>query len=172
MAANTAYIGTIWNVYFDGAGKVGTCVSFKIPKLEIKTKEVDCGGMGGPIDVPMGKHEKLEGSFVMLGLNPQMFALLKGKLSTRTDVELRQVVEKAGEEVELGHVIIMRALIKSIDEREVKSGEVVDTAVKFTAITYDETLDGQELYSIDMENIKRSVEGRDVLAFARSFLGA
>lgn len=74
MSEMPGYILRACNIFADRASKIGQASEITLPVLEEKLEELRNCGMVMPIAVPMG-YEKLEGSFKMTAVDPQVTSL-------------------------------------------------------------------------------------------------
>lgn len=160
-----------FTVFVDGFGYLGRLNSGQLPKLTIKTEEHRDGGMDAPVELDMGQ-EKMEASYEFDEYDPKLLTLW-GLLDGST----KSLTLRGSMENEQGDTIAivgeLRGIVKESDPGDWKAGSTKDAKLKLTHAVryYHLTVDGQEVYEIDAENLIRSVGGVDQLAARRQALG-
>ncbi len=158
-----------FNLFVDGKGHAGKADEVTLPKLALKTDEIKAGGMDAPVDVEVGM-EKLEPSFSIIGSDPATLALWGVSNGANTPLRF-----KGAQKDNTGKVsaidVEMRGLIKEVDMGNWKAGEKSIQKFTMNCNYYKFTQDGKVIYEIDILNMIRKINGKDVLAEERKALG-
>lgn len=157
-------------VFVDGRGYAGVASAIEVPKVEQVMRDYSAGGMGGNIEVPMGRLEKLTATVTFQGFAPELythFGIVEGALVPFT---VRGSAED-GNGTTHSHVVKMRGLIKKIDESEWKDGEEVPLKLDLSLRYYKRQRDGVDLIEADPVNMIFRVAGVDQLAAHRANIG-
>ena len=169
-AINTPRVLQGYNLFCDGrgyAGKIGEC---NLPKLTIKTEELQPGGYDAPVEVDCGM-EKLETDFTIMdydadtlkkfgvGHNNQVAVTLRGSLANGDGTVVPVVVNFNGMWRELE------------TPKFTKPGGKLEQKITMALTYYKLTIDGEVIYEIDVPNMVRIIGGTDSLAAARAAIG-
>lgn len=106
-------------VFVDGRGYAGLASAIEVPKVEQVMRDYSAGGMGGGIEVPMGRLEKLTATITFQGFAPELythFGIAEGAVLPFT---VRGSAED-GNGTTHSHVVKMRGLIKKDRRRRVE----------------------------------------------------
>lgn len=155
-----------FDLYVDGRGHAGRIEDIKLPDIELDTDEFRAGGMDAAVDVDRGM-KKLEGSFKLAGVNPEISKLF-GKNSI--GVTARGSFEDDDGTV-VAMVVDMRVRIRAISRDNWSAGERPAQEYSYTASYYKETVGGATVFEIDIANQTRIIGGTDQLAGRRKALG-
>lgn len=158
-----------FNAFVDGRGMAGKCEEFNPPKLTLKTEEHRAGGLDAPVEIDQGM-EKLESDFTLSGHDREtigLFGLAPGNL--------KQVTLRGGLQSEDGTVtpVIhnLTGMVKSVETGAFKAGEKSTLKISMALRYYKHTHGGTVVHEIDVENMKRIVNGVDQLAAMRAAIG-
>ena len=157
------------SLFVDGRGYAGKVDSFTPPKLTVKTEEHRAGGMDAPIEVDMGM-EKLEAGLTLSGVDKdalKLFGLTTGSFAPMT---LRGASQGDTGEVEAA-AIHMRGQVKEVDWGDWEPGAKAPVKLMVALRYYKLEVAGETVHEIDVENMKRIVDGVDQLAELRAALG-
>ncbi len=157
------------NLFSDGHGYAHMLEEVTLPVIKIKTEEVRLGGMDSPMDMDVGM-EKLTLSYTLAGFDPdtqKQIGLLEGQ-------SVRQTLKGATEDRD-GTVhseeIGLIGKVTEIDSGSWKPGEKVQMKVTISLTYYSRDRDGERLHEIDVENMKRIINGKDQLESVRKAIG-
>ena len=157
------------SLFIDGKGYVANVEEFDPPKLAIKTEEHRAGGMDVPLEIDMGM-EKLEATVSLSNADRdalKMFGLAPGALVPLT--------LRGSQEDELGDaepvVHTLRGPLKEVDWGTWKPGEKAPCKLMVALRYYKLEIGGETLHEIDVENMKRVINGVDQLEKRRAALG-
>ena len=158
------------NLYVDGNGYAGAIEEITLPKVAAKTEEFRAGGMDAPIDVEVGM-EKLETQFTLRKFDKDVLKQFGIKNSGKLVATIRGSFcsEENGEEFPV--VINLKGLITEIDFGNWKSGENAMLKVAMSLRSYKLTVDGEEVYEIDIPAMIKKVNGVDEMSETRSNIG-
>jgi P2 family phage contractile tail tube protein len=157
-----------FNLFVDGRGYAGRVDEVTEPKLSIKKEEFRGGGMDAPVDIDMGM-EKIELQFTLVEHDPaiyRQFGLVDGNA---VRVSLRQAL--ADDAGVTPKVITAQGMMTEIDGGGSKSGDKGSLKVSIACRYYKLQVAGQTVVEIDVENMKRIINGTDQLAAHRAALG-
>lgn len=158
------------NLHIDGEGFAGRIGELTLPKIAPKVMEYIAGGMGGPIDIPMGTLEKMEAEFTLKGANADVLALLGIRPGLEKPFSVRGVtVDSSG--VQKPVKVDMRATVRDIDFGAWKPGEETTTKISVTVNRYEYQRDGQQLILHDVLTRELIINGTDQTADMRAALG-
>ena len=156
-----------FQVFIDGVGYAGKVEEGAPPPIELRTEEVDNGGLAGTVDVFMGQVAKMEFEITLSEINPDV-----SKLIGRSDVPIAFRGAIGNETSGITTVLIdTRCLVKKSEIGAFKAGEKGTQKFTLTANYYKETIDGTETVEIDVQNMLFKSGGVDHMADIRSALG-
>jgi P2 family phage contractile tail tube protein len=160
---------TGFNAFVDGVGYAGKIMELQLPKLSIKTEEFRSGGMDAPVELDMGM-EKLECSFTLedftpdairhfgLGHNQPVSMTFRGSLGL-------------GDGLAVPAIIRCQGMIKELDNGAWKPGEKLQQKFSVALKYYSYSQAGEVIHEIDVENMVRIINGRDMMAATRMIIG-
>ena len=157
-----------FNLFVDGRGYAGKADEVTPPKLTIKTEDFRGGGMDVPAAVDMGM-EKLEGSFSIVEYDPEVlkqFGLVSGN---QVQVTLRGAL--VDDKTTTPMTISLRGMFTDVDMGNFKAGDLATLKCSIACRYYSLDIGGQKVIEIDVDNMVRNINGKDVLADIRSALG-
>ena len=154
-----------FTAFVDGEGYAGEVEQGTLPVIDFVTEEMSGGGLGGTVDVVVGKLAKLETTLQCKGLNPTF---------------LGQVGKPDGQITLRGHlsdndrsgpaVAEMRGLFKRSTPGAMgadnQQAELMGTLTYYRLEIY-----GEEIYDIDIINKRCVIRGEDRWAEYRESLG-
>ena len=158
-----------FQAFVEGRGYAGKVDELTPPKLGLKTEEVRAGGMDAPEDVDMGM-EKLTTDFTMMGYEKEVIARFGLAPGTQTQIVFRGAIQDETGTVE-ACVINATGKVTSIERGAWKAGEKSTVKVSMTLGYYKETIGGLVVTEIDVENMKRIINGVDQIAAIRAAIG-
>ena len=157
------------SVFFDGVGYAGKFDSFDPPKLSLNTEAFRPGGTDMPQEIDMGM-EKMECKLATS--NADIEALKRFGLANGADtaLTLRGAQKGRGTAVEaVEHHC--RGLVKEVDWGTWEPGKKAPCSFMVTLSYYKCVIGGEVTAEIDVENMKRIIDGVDQLAALREALG-
>lgn len=157
------------SLFIDGRGYAGNVEEFEPPKLALKIEEHRAGGMDAPLEIDMGM-EALMATATLSNADRdalKLFGLAPGNLVPMT--------MRGSQETETGEAeavaISLRGTIKEVDPGTWKPGEKAPCKLTMSLRYYKLEVDGEIVHEIDVENMKRVINGVDQLAARRQALG-
>lgn len=157
------------NLFVDGHGLAGEIQDFNAPALELMMEEFRAGGMNAPLDIEMGMS-KLTASFNLISYKRQVLALFGVAAGQTVPFTARELLESQ-DGTKTGVVHTMRGKISKMDPGTSKPGQLEPLNFELTLQYYKLEHGGQVIHEIDVVNMKRIVNGVDVLAADRAALG-
>lgn len=160
---------TQFNLFADGVGKAGIVEEVTLPKVVAATEEFQGGGMASPVDLLTGSLEKMDADFTIKGIDAQtlkMFGIAEGRDAPLT---FRGAIQgEAGQTKAM--TISMRGVLKEVDLGAIK---VKENTTKYSVnLRYFKlTLDGEEIYDIDVVANRVVIAGVDQAEQVRAALG-
>ncbi|TPK15159.1 phage major tail tube protein [Mesorhizobium sp. B2-5-9] len=140
---------TLWA---DRQSKLGQIGDITLPVPQQKMEEMRNGGMAMPFEVSLG-YEKLEASFKMPGLDPQVLKLFGLKPGTETPFMVTgATVDEDG--TEHSAVATIRGLIKQADHGNWKPGDMAENDYQVAIRYYKLEIDGDEIIEADGFDVK------------------
>jgi P2 family phage contractile tail tube protein len=124
--------------------------------------------MDVPAAVDMGM-EKLEGSFSIVEYDPEVlkqFGLVSGN---QVQVTLRGAL--VDDKTTTPMTISLRGMFTEVDMGNFKAGDLATLKCSIACRYYSLDIGGQKVIEIDVDNMVRNINGKDVLADIRSALG-
>ncbi|RRJ96867.1 phage major tail tube protein [Opitutaceae bacterium TAV4] len=154
-----------FNLFVESVGYAGNIDELQLPNLSLKTEDYRAAGMDASIDIDMGM-EKLEASGTLSKIDEGVLAAF-GK---DTNLTARGALQSLGGTVTPVEVK-MTGLVKTQEHSAWKAGD--KATLKFTVALsyYKYTQGGRVIHEIDVQNMKRIINGVDQLAEQRSALG-
>jgi len=113
--------------------------------------------------------EKLEGSFSIVEYDPEVlkqFGLVSGN---QVQVTLRGAL--VDDKTTTPMTISLRGMFTEVDMGNFKAGDLATLKCSIACRYYSLDIGGQKVIEIDVDNMVRNINGKDVLADIRSALG-
>lgn len=155
-------------VSVDGRGYAGAVDEITLPTLSIVTEDHRAGGMDSAVQIDLGM-ETMEASIVLSDYNEDVIGGF-GMLGAGVPLTVRGAIQRQGENAQ-GVVVKMLGSLKSRDTGTWTPGSKQKTTLVYSVKKYSETINGQEVVNIDVENMVRIIDGVDHLASQRAALG-
>lgn len=157
-------------VFVDGFGQFGLASEVETPKLVEKTEDLDNGGLGGTIKVPMKYLEAMEMTFTFSAIQPYVL-----KQAFPADVSGTPLTLRAADQASDGKVnqivISTFGAFREVEMGNMQVSKVLATKMKFFATAYKLTKAGDEIYDIDLSAMIWKVNGKDLMAEIRQAIG-
>lgn len=157
------------NLFVDGRGYAGTVEEVNLPKLTVATEEHRGGGMDAPAEIDMGL-EKLECDWSCAAIDAEMLKAWGVAPGNAIPATFRGALESEDGTVKAVEVRV-RGAVKEVDWGAWKPGEKAPLKCMMAVRYYKLTHDGSVIHEIDVDNMKRIVNGTDRLAEQRAALG-
>ena len=171
MALRKALFGL--SVYVNGIDYVGVCESFSPPEVTLEVIESNMPGHAGPIDIPTGRLEGLEASFVMADSIPELEALVGNPASPDTPVLFVGVTTDGTENRALEYELTglwKKQVMGEVGGGGAGGGDAGKCTYTISPRILTHRVDGAEVRHIDLEQAIHRIGGADVLADLRSAL--
>ena len=157
------------SLFIDGKGYVANVEEFEPPALAVKTEEHRAGGMDMPVEIDMGM-EKMEATVSLSNADRDALRLFGLAPGNWTPMTLRGSQEGDDGAVEpVAHSL--RGQIKNVEWGTWKGGEKAPCKLMLALRYYKLEIDGDIVIEIDVENMKRVINGVDQLEERRRALG-
>ena len=152
----------------------GRVEEVSLPKLSIKTQELETGGMDIPVELDMGM-QKLDATLTLCEYDSaviKQFGLTQfDPTSPISKVKLLGAVDD--ETGTLQQVkIVLEGLYTEVDMGSWKANEKQTLTVNMNVRRYELAIDGEQLVFIDTINMIRSIGGVDQLSNMRSTISS
>jgi hypothetical protein len=158
-----------FNIFVDGQGMAGESKDFNAPALALTTEDVRAGGMDLPVAIEMGM-EKLTASFSLISYKRQALALFGVAVGQVVPFVVRELLQSQ-DGTKTGVVHTMRGKINKMDPGTSEPGKLEPLKFELDLNYYKLEHGGVVIHEIDAINMKRIVNGTDVLADNRAILG-
>lgn len=158
-----------FNLFVDGRGFAGVIDELELPELSINTVEHRAGGMDGTIEIDMGQ-EAMEANFTLAEYDPETLALWGLSDGNAVQLTARGAMQRDGEEV-IPVKVNFRGHVKVLGQGTWTAGEKVGPEFTVGVRYYKHEVNGTVIIEIDVENMKRIVNGKDQLEGIRNAIG-
>ena len=159
-----------FSLFVEGEGYAGRCTEITLPTLGIQMEEYRAGGLDATVEIDMGM-ETLEGSFVLAEYNEDIIGRFGLMDQGATEVKARGALMRNGDEDAVAVVCEMRGGIKNFDPGSMEAGAVTEASFTMAIRYYKLTIAGDDVIEIDVENMKRIINGEDQLSSIREAMG-
>lgn len=158
-----------FNCYLDGTSYAGLASEVQLPELSVNTADYRGGGMDAPEAVDMGM-EALSATVTLAEYNQQMLKAF-GVIDHRAvNLQFRGAIQREGEDA-VPVIAEMTGRFTAHNPNAWESGSNAPVAGTFRCSYYKLTVDGETIYEIDVENMKRIIGGEDQMASIRGAIG-
>jgi len=152
--------------FVDGRNYAGQCNQVTLPELNIQTEEMRAGGMDAPIEMDMGM-EAMRASLQFMTVPAEALKLLGQR---DVPLTLRGALTSYDGTVK-GATAELRGRFVGNNPGDWQAGSQANFTATFAAHYYKLTIEGEEIYEIDIERMVRRINGEDQLADVRDRLG-
>lgn len=156
---------THFTLFINGRDKAGTIKTINLPELSEVEEDYKSGGMDTPIPVDTAGTEALVAEFVLSDYDPQVLGLF-GKYA---ELEARGV-QKFQSGISAVVVKMNGKVSKSTPGPWEAGNAEVGMTIRVKCTYYMLEIDGKTYHEIDPINMKRIIDGEDMLALARAIL--
>lgn len=164
---------TAGTAYLDGNSLLGKLETFGMPEITVKVAEYIAAGMIAPFDLPVG-FEKMEATAKFKSIFPDEFAKLYD-IFTPVELQVRSPREiwQNNKVIRTESVLTaMTALPKKLPiKHEIGQGKRTEHECTFNVYRIKQSVDGRELFELDVMNNIFRVNGVDRLADWRAAQG-
>ena len=159
-----------FNVLLEGTSFAGIATEVTLPKLTIMEDEHRGGGHDAPVMIDRGM-EKLELSFTMAEQHAAIFKRFGLRDGQGTSIVFRGA--KVDDRTVESYVVEARGRLNLADPGSISSGNNAKNELKAgMSLRYIKiSMKGATLVEIDVDNMKRVIDGSDQLAEIRDALG-
>jgi len=158
------------NLFAVGKGYAGKVDEINLPKLTIKMDEYRAGGMDAPTEIDMGM-EKLESDFTLGEFDADVLKLFGIQVGAAQSFRVMASIMNPTTGAAVPVVVMLRGRVKESDMGTWKPGEAAKLKITLAVNYYKYTQAGTDLVEIDVEGMKRVINGVDQLAQTRTNLG-
>ncbi len=152
-----------FNLFIKDKGYAGRVADVTLPKLTLKTDDLNAGGMDIPIALDMGM-EKMDCSMTLHEYTPDVIKLFGLGKTNPVDAVLKGALDD--EETVTKIEIELRGMWTEVDMGQ-WSGDKQSLGLSMALRYYKLTIGGEVLVEIDAANMVRSINSVDQLAKAR-----
>lgn len=158
-----------FNVFVDGRGLIGQTEEYSPPDLTLQTETFRGGGQDAPSSIDMGMEE-METSFTLIAYDEKVLALFGVGNGAQVPLKIRGALQSNDNTVRpVEHT--MTGLITQISRGSWTPGQKTSLQITMKLRYYQETVAGQVITEIDIDNMKRIIAGTDHLAEIRTAIG-
>lgn len=153
-----------FNLMLDGTSFAGICTEVVLPKLNIKEEDHQGGGHDMPVPVDMGM-EKMELSFTMAEHHAAVYRSFGLRDGQGVSAVFRGA--KVDDKTVESYVVTVRGRVNEVDPGTAGVGNKNEMRSRMSLLFYEVKMKGAELVYIDVLNMIRRINGKDVLADIR-----
>lgn len=158
-----------FNLFIDGIGYAGNVESFSPPNLALATEDFTAAGMIAPLEVETGLLNKLEASFTLTKIAPEVEARLGNWLKPISLTARGAIQDFDGNVKEC--VVKLTGKIKSVEAGEWTPGAAVKPKYNMSVTYYHKRIAGVPVHIVDVKNMVAVIGGTDIFADVRKALG-
>ncbi len=159
-----------FSLFIDGGGYAGRVTEMTLPTLSIQSEEFRAGGLDAPIAIDMGM-EALNCEFSLAEYDVDALKLFGLYDQNAVQLTARGALQRNGDTAAVPLVCNLTGSIQSFDPGSLEAGAVTEAAFSMSVRYYKLSIANEELIEIDLENMKRIVNGTDQLASLREAMG-
>ena len=154
----------------DGVGYAGRVTELTLPTLTIATEEDRAGGLDAPAEIDMGM-EALNASFPLAEYD--LDVIKRFGLYNQNDVEVtaRGALQRNGDTDAVAIEVNLTGSITNFDPGAFEAGSMTEASFEVAVRYYKLTIAAEVLHEIDVENMKRIINGEDQLESVRTAMG-
>jgi P2 family phage contractile tail tube protein len=157
-------------LFLDGVGFAGRVTELTLPALSIQTEEYRAGGLDAPIAIDMGM-EALTCSFTLAEYDTDMLKMFGLYDQNSVVLTARGALQRNGDTAAVAVVCNLTGSITNFDPGAFEAGSVTEAGFEMAVRYYKLTIASEALIEIDVENMKRIVNGTDQLESLRDAMG-
>lgn len=159
-----------FSLFIDGQGYAGRITELTLPTLGIQTEDYRAGGLDAPIAIDMGM-EALTAEFTLAEYDPDALKVFGLYDQNAVQLTARGALQRNGDTDAVAVVCNMTGSISSFDPGSFEAGAMTEAAFTMAVRYYKFAVANEDLIEIDIENMKRIVNGTDQLASLREAMG-
>lgn len=158
-----------FHCFVNGIGYAGRVTEVELPELSVKTEEHRGGGMDGPAELDMGL-EVMTAKLTFAEYEKNIMGLW-GKLDgNAARIQIRGAIQRDGETA-IPCIVEFHGGFKKNTMGTWKAGDLATNEFEATLRYYKLTMGEDVIYEIDIDNMKRIINGVDELASIRAAMG-
>jgi hypothetical protein len=158
------------NALVNGKGTAGIIEETELPEIEVKTDEFRAGGMDAPTELDMGQAA-MGAKLKICDPDEDILSLVGIVPGNATRMILRGAFVRDHDNVTVPVVAELGGKFKKGSFEAWKSGDKSGISIDMAVDYYKLTVNGREIYEIDVLNCKRIIGGVDQLAAQRAAIG-
>jgi len=155
-----------FNGYIDNRGYAGNISELTLPKLNVKVSDFLAGGLDAPLGIDMGQ-EKMEATIVLGGYDSDAMETWGNGDSTTIPFVAKGALESYNGTVKAVRAVMM-GKTRGLETGTWKPGEPSPVTFTIECTYYRLTIDGKDIFEIDILNMVRKINGVDRLASIRA----
>lgn len=159
-----------FSLFVDGTGYAGKVTEMTLPTLSIATEEYRAGGLDAPVAIDMGM-EALTASFTLAEYDPEILKLFGLYDQNATQLTVRGALQRNGDTDAVSMVVNLTGSVTSFDPGAMEAGSMTEASFEMQCRYYKLELANETLHEIDVENMKRIINGTDQLESLRTAMG-
>lgn len=159
-----------FSLFVDGTGYAGKVTEMTLPTLGISTEEYRAGGLDAPIAIDMGM-EALTSSFTLAEYDPEVLKLFGLYDQNAVDLTVRGALQRNGDQDAVALVVNLTGSISQFDPGSLEAGAMTEASFEMQVRYYKLSIANEILQEIDVENMKRIINGTDQLESLRTAMG-
>lgn len=160
-----------FNTFVNGTSYIGEAESVTLPKLTQKLETYRGAGMPGAVKINLGlDDDALDMEFTMGGLAESLTKQLGGSIN-KTNLRFAGAFQKDDSDEYIKYEVEVTGRLKEEDSGEQKQGESTQIKYSMANTYYKLTIDGSEVFEVDIINMIYKVDGVDLIKSARQAIG-
>jgi hypothetical protein len=159
-----------FSLFLDGVGFAGRVTELTLPTISIATEEYRAGGLDAPIQIDMGM-EALTCSFTLAEYDVDVMKVVGIYDQNAFQVTARGALQRNGDVAAVPIVCNLTGSITSFDPGALEAGSLTEATFEMAVRYYKLAIANEDIIEIDVENLKRIVNGVDQLESIRTALG-
>jgi|TARA_B100001741_G_scaffold68893_2_gene55024 P2 family phage contractile tail tube protein len=159
-----------FSLFVDGTGYAGKVTELTLPTLSIQAEEYRAGGLDAPIAIDMGM-EALTASFTLAEYDPEILKLFGLYDQNALEMTARGALQRNGDTDAVAIEVNLTGSITNFDPGAFEAGSMTEASFEVAVRYYKLTIAAEVLHEIDVENMKRIINGEDQLESVRTAMG-
>ena len=159
-----------FSLFVDGTGYAGKVTELTLPTLSIQAEEYRAGGLDAPIAIDMGM-EALTASFTLAEYDVEVLKLFGLYDQNATQITARGALQRNGDTDAVPIEVNLTGSISSFDPGAFEAGSMTEASFEMQVRYYKLSIANEVLHEIDVENMKRIINGEDQLESLRTAMG-
>lgn len=159
-----------FSLFVNLVGYAGKVTEVTLPTIAIATEEYRAGGLDAPVMIDMGM-EALTASFTLAEYDPAILKLTGIMDQNSTALTVRGALQRNGDTDAVAIVVNMTGSITNFDPGAFEAGSMTEASFDFQCRYYKLEIASEVIHEIDIENMKRIINGEDQLDSIRVAIG-